>query len=156
VVKHAYAERYPAAVGASVGVSSTLARPDTARGPSGAMALGAVLAYAIDQAPGVELRAIGTSQVVGPRAFALAAGGRYAFAVLPQHRLFVGPELLLGAHVALGADKTARFLGQGAAFLAWGLGEQVQLELAGELAAAFGGTGTLVLGGGTARALVRF
>jgi hypothetical protein len=156
VVRHAYAENAPAGIGLSIGANDALVRPDGARGPSGALALGGVLAYALADVPGVELRAIGTSQVLGPRALVLAAGGRYAIPVLPQYRLFVGPELLLGVHVALGADKTARFATQGAGFVAWGLGEHVQLELVADLAAAFGGTGTLVLGGGTARGLVRF
>jgi hypothetical protein len=115
-----------------------------------------VFAYALEQVPGVELRGVFTSQVIGPRALEISAGGRYAIPVLPQYRIFIGPELLLGAHVAIGAEKTARFLGHGSAFVAWGIGEQVQLELAGDLATAFGGTGTLVLGGGTARALFRF
>jgi hypothetical protein len=156
VVKHAYAENRPLALGLSAGASAALSRPSEARGPSGAFAIGGVAAYALEQVPGIELRGIFTSQVIGPRALEVAAGARYAIPVLQQYRLFVGPELLHGAHIAIGAEKTARFLGHGAAFVSWGLGEQLQLELAGELAAAFGGSGTLVLGGGTARALVRF
>jgi hypothetical protein len=156
VVKHTYAENRPAALGISAGVSTALKRPANAQGPSGAFPIGAVLGYAIEQVPGVEVRGIFTSQVLGPRALEIAAGGRYAIRLLPQHRIFVGPELLLGAHVALGADKTARFLTHGAAFVAIGLGEQVQLEVAGDLAAALGGSGTLILGGGTGRALFRF
>jgi hypothetical protein len=64
--------------------------------------------------------------------------------------------VLLGTHVALGADKTARFLSQGSAFVSLGLGEQFQIEIAGDIGAALGGSGTLVLGGGTARGVVRF
>lgn len=156
VVKHAYAENHRAALGLSLGFSNALKRPSEARGPSNALAIGAVGAYALEQVPGVELRAGFTSQAVGPKALELAAGARYAIPIFPQYRVFVGPELLVGAHVALGADKTARFLGHGAAFVAWGIGERVQLELVGDLSAAFGGTGTLVLGGGTVRALFRF
>ena len=37
-----------------------------------------------------------------------------------------------------------------------GVGDNLQFEIAGDLAGAFGGSGTLVLGGGTARALFRF
>lgn len=156
VVKHAYAENHPAALGLSIGFSNALSRPSEARGPSNAMPIGGVFAYAIEQVPGIELRGVFTSQAIGPKALEISAGGRYAIPVLPQYRIFIGPELLLGAHVALGADKTARFLGHGSAFVAWGIGEQLQLELAGDLATAFGGTGTLVLGGGTVRALFRF
>jgi hypothetical protein len=155
-VRHAYAEGHAVALGVSAGLAGALAAPTDARGPSSALPLGGVVAYALEQAPGVELRGGFTSQVLGPRALELTAGGRYAVAALPQHRLFVGPEVLAGVHVALGADKTARFLGRGAAFVAWGLGERVQLELAADLGVALGGTGTLVLGGGTARALLRF
>jgi hypothetical protein len=155
-VRHTYAEGHPAALGLSLGFSNALKRPSEARGPSNAMAIGGVLAYALEQVPGVELRGVLTSQAIGPKALEISAGGRYAIPVLPQYRIFIGPELLLGAHVALGADKTARFLGHGSAFVAWGIGERLQLELAGDLSTAFGGTGMLVLGGGTARALFRF
>ncbi len=155
-VKHAYAENHPAAIGVQGGFSTAAVRPSNARGPSEAFPIGAVFGYAFDALPGVEARGVFTSQVLGPRALEIAAGGRYAFAVLPQYRVFAGPELLLGAHVALGADKTARFLSRGAAFVAVGVGERVQLELAAALAAALGGGGTLILGGGAGRALVRF
>jgi hypothetical protein len=155
-VRHAYAEGHPFALGASVGVTSALVTPDQARGPSTAVPIGATFAYAFADAPGLELRGVFTSQVVGPKAIEISAGGRYAIPVVPTARLFVGPELLLGTHVAIGAEKTARFLTHGSAFVSLGLGESIQLELAGDLEAALGGTGTLVLGGGTARFLVRF
>jgi hypothetical protein len=156
VVKHTYAENRPAALGLSVGFSNALKRPDEARGSSNAMPIGGVFAYAIEQAPGLELRGVFTSQVIGPKALEISAGARYAIPILPQYRIFIGPELLLGAHVAIGAEKTARFLSHGSAFAAWGITEAVQLELAGDLAAALGGSGTLILGGGTVRALYRF
>jgi hypothetical protein len=123
------------------------------------MPIGAAFGYALpDAAPGLELRANLTSQVVGPRALELGAGARYAFALGPLGSLplFVGPELLLGTHVALGADKTARFLTHGAVFAALAITEILQLEIAADLAAAFGGAGTLLLGGGTTRLSVRF
>lgn len=154
--KHVYAENRPFALGGSIGVTNALSRPETARGPSWAMPIGLVFGYAIADVPGLEVRGIFTSQVVGPKALEISAGGRYAIPVLPQYRVFVGPEVLLGTHVAIGAEKTARFLAHGAAFAAIGIGEQLQLEIAGDLGAAFGGSGTLVLGGGTARVLVRF
>jgi hypothetical protein len=153
---HVYAEGHPFALGASVGLSAALVRPSEARGPSLALPIGGVVAYAPEATPGLEFRGLFTSQVAGPRALEISAGARYAFPVSARHRIFVGPELLAGAHVALGADKTARFLAHGAAFAAVGFGEQVQLEIAADLAGAFGGTGSLLLGGGTARVLVRF
>ncbi|MBX3224406.1 MAG: hypothetical protein KF795_28075 [Labilithrix sp.] len=152
-----YGEGHPLALGASIGVTNALVRPGNARGPSWAMPIGVAVGYALpESAPGVEIRGNLTSQVIGPRALELSGGARYALAPLRGARLFVGPELLVGAHVALGADKTTRFLTHGALFLAYGITESVQAEIAGDLAAAFGGAGTLVLGGGTARAVVRF
>jgi hypothetical protein len=121
------------------------------------MPIGGVIGYALpDTVPGLELRANITGQVIGPRALELSAGARYAIAPFGGVRFFVGPELLVGAHVALGAEKTGRFLSHGALFAAYGITENVQAEIAGDLAAALGGAGTLVLGGGTARVVVRF
>lgn len=155
-VAHPYAENRPAALGVAFGYSGAIDRPDGARGPSSAFAIGGVGAYAFEQLPGLEARAAFTSQVVGPKAFTLAAGARYALPIVPKHRIFLGPEALLGVHVALGADKTARFLLQGSAFVAWGITEMLQVEVAGDLTPAFGGSGTLVLGGATGRVLLRF
>lgn len=155
--RRVYGEGHPLALGASIGISNALARPDDARGPSWAMPIGGVVGYALpDAAPGLELRGNVTSQVIGPKAIELSAGARYALAPAAGIPLFVGPELLAGAHVALGADKTARFLAHGALFVAYGITDNVQAELAGDLSAALGGTGTLLLGGGTARVVVRF
>lgn len=152
-----YGREHPIALGASIGVSNALTRPAAARGPSWAMPVGVAFGYALaDSVPGLELRANVTGQPIGPRAAELSAGARYAIAPLSGLRLFVGPELLVGAHVALGADKTTRLLAHGSAFVAYGITESVQVELAGDLAAALGGSGTLLLGGGTARVLVRF
>ena len=154
--KHAYAEGRPIAIGASIGVTNALSRPAKAQGPSWGMPIGVVVGYAFDAVPGLEARAILTSQVVGPSALVVAAGGRYAIPVLAQYRLFVGPEVVIGLHDALGADKTGRFFAPGSAFASLGIGEQFQVEIAADLAGAFGGTGTLVLGGATARGVVRF
>ncbi len=152
-----YGAGHPIAIGASIGVSNALARPDTARGPSWAMPIGVVGGYAVpDVLSGLELKGNVTSQAIGPRALEVSAGARYGIAPFAGTRLFVGPELLVGAHVALGADKTARFLTHGSLFLAYGITENVQAELAGDLAVAAGGTGTLLLGGGTARVVLRF
>jgi hypothetical protein len=152
-----YGAGHPLFVGASVGVTNALVRPDLARGPSWAMPIGATIGYAFpESAPGLEVKANLTSQVIGPRALELSAGARYGIAPFRGLRFFVGPELLLGAHVALGADKTARFLTHGALFAAVGITENIQLEVAGDLATALGGAGTLVLGGGTFRGVVRF
>ncbi len=152
-----YGEGAPYALGLSIGVSNALVRPEQARGPSWAMPIGAVVGHALpDVLPGLELKASFTSQVVGPRALELSAGARYAIAPVRDQRLFVGPEVLLGAHVAVGADKAARFLTHGSLFLAYGITTNVQAEIAGDLSAALGASGTLLLGGGTARFVFRF
>lgn len=152
-----YGAGHPLSVGASGGVTNALVRPDNARGPSWGVPIGVVVGYAFpEDAPGLEVKGNVTTQVVGPRALEVSAGARYALAPLRNARLFVGPELLLGAHVALGADKTARFLAHGALFVAYGITDVVQVEIAGDLASALGGGGALVLGGGSARVVVRF
>lgn len=152
-----YGNGRPFAIGASIGVTTALVRPEQARGPSSGMPIGATVGYAVvEQVPGLEWRGNITSQAIGPRAIELSAGARYAFTPISGVRLFVGPELLLGAHVALGADKAARFLTRGSAFVALGVTDGLQLEIAGDLAAALGGSGTLVLGGGTTRIVLRF
>jgi hypothetical protein len=155
--REVYGQGHPFAIGASIGVTNALVRPDQALGPSWAMPIGGVVGYALPEGvPGLELRAQLTSQAVGPKALEFSAGARYAFAPARGLRFFVGPELLVGGLSSLGADKTTRFLTHGAAFVAFGLTENIQLEAAADLAAAFGGTGTLLLGGGTGRFVVRF
>lgn len=155
--RYVYGEGAPFALGASIGVTGALARPGQARGSSAAMPIGVAFGYAFpESAPGLELRGNLTGQVAGPRALEVSAGARYALAPVPGLRLFIGPELLLGAHVALGAEKSARFLTHGALFVAVGITKNVQAEVAADLAAALGGSGALVLGGATARAVVRF
>lgn len=156
VKKYAYGENAPFAIGVSGGVSNALSRPGNARGPSWAVPIGVAFGYAFAEVPGLEARGIFTSQIIGPKAIEIAAGGRYAIPVLPQYRIFMGPEALIGAHVAIGAEKTARFIAHGSAFAAIGVSDSLQFEIAGDIAGAFGGSGTLVLGGGTARALLRF
>jgi hypothetical protein len=121
------------------------------------MPIGGAIGYALyDAAPGLELKGNVTGQAVGPRALELSGGARYAIAPARGLRLFVGPELLLGVHVAHGADKTTRFLTHGAAFLAVGISEILHAEICGDLAVALGSEGTLLLGGGTARFVARF
>ncbi len=152
-----YGERAPFSIGASVGVSNALVRPDGARGPSWAMPIGGVIGYALpDALPGLELKGNLTGQVVGPRAVEVSAGARYAVAPIRGVDVFVGPELLVGVHVATGADTAARFLTHGALFLAVAITDNVQVEAAADLAVAAGGAGTLLLGGGTARLVLRF
>lgn len=152
-----YGDEHPLSLGASLGVTNALVRPDGARGPSAAMPIGIALGVALpDAAPGVELVARGSYQAVGPAAFSLAVGGRYALAPIRDCRLFMGPELLLGAFGALGAAKTVRFLTQGAIFVAYGITEIVQVEIAGDLSGAFGGSGTLLLAGAAGRFVLRW
>lgn len=155
--KIVYGDKRPIALALVGGFTTAIERPSQARGPTAAMPIGVAFGYALpDAAPGLELRAELTSQVLGPGAVEIAGGARYALAPISGVRFFVGPELLAGAHVALGGDKATRFLAQGGAFVAVGVTELLQLEAAGELAGAFGGSGTLFLGGGSGRVTVRF
>jgi hypothetical protein len=161
-VRHTYAENQPFAVGLTgsflgafhrgavpAGISSTEV------GSSAAGTLGGTGAYALARVPGLELRVDLAASIAGPKSFSVEGGARYAIPIVPSWRLFVGPEVELGTFATLGGDETARFLLQGAAFVALGLGEHIQLELAGDIAYAAGST-SLALGGGTFRALVRF
>lgn len=152
-----YGAKHPFLVGGSIGVTSAIARPENARGPSTALPLGLNVGYAFpDDVPGLELRANFNGNVAGPGALELSAGARYALAPIPGVPLFVGPEATLGTFVALGATKTARFLLHGALFVGYAITENIQAELAGDLALAAGGDGSIFLGGGTARIAIRF
>jgi len=153
-VRHAYAEGHPFALGGFVSVLGALSRPANATGSSTAALLGLSAGYALG-VPGLEIRADFDGSIAGPRSYAVDAGARYAFPLVPSVRLFIGPEATVGGFFAAGADKTARALVQGAGFLALGLGEHIQLEIVGNVAYA-AGSPSLALGGGTFRALVRF
>ena len=152
---HAYAEGHPIIAGLGLGVSSALKRPARASGPTTSMIIDGFGGYAIESVRGLELRANLGVTAVGPSAFTLDGGARYAFAVLPRQQLYVGPELGLGAFVTEGAKKQGYFLTHGAAFIAWEPHPNVQVELLGDLSAAVGGD-TFVLGGGTVRGTARF
>ena len=154
-VRHPYAENAPWALGLDGSVLGAIQRAANAVGSSASATLGGTLAYALGAVPGLELRADGGGTVAGPRSFSLEAGARYAIPIAPAIRLFAGPEAELGTFLTFSGDKTARFLVQGAAFVALGIGEHLQFELAGNIDYA-AGSASLVLGGGTARALVRF
>ena len=152
-----YGAKVPFALGLSFGANGLLSAPSKTRGSSAAAPLGAAFGYAFPgSAPGLELRAYFTGQVAGPSAYILDAGARYAYAPIRGTNLFVGPEVMLGTHIASGAEKTARFLLDGSLFAAYVISDFFQVELAGDLGVAAGGSGSLVLGGGTFRFLVRF
>ncbi len=155
-VRHVYAENHPYAVGGGVAVLTALARPSNAVGNPTALLLSFAGGYTIDSVPGLEVRADASGALVGPGSVSADVGARYALAVAPTARIFVGPEATLGGFFTTGGDKTARLLLHGAAFAAVGIGERIQLEAAGDLAYAVGGSGGLLLAGGTLRGLVRF
>jgi hypothetical protein len=154
-VRHAYAEGHPLALGLSGTVLSAIERPSNAIGSSTAGLLGGTLGYAIAGAPGLELRGDVQGSVAGPKSISFDVGARYAIPLVPSIRLFFGPEATFGGFFTSGADKTGRALIQGAAFVALGLGERVQLDVTGNIAYA-AGSPSLALGGGGLRALVRF
>lgn len=152
-----YGAGAPFAIAFAMGATEAAVTPSVGRGPTTAMTVGGSLGYALpDAVPGLELRANVLGQVAGPKAVEVSGGARWAFAPVRGVRLFVGPEAMLGVHVAAGADKTARFLAHGSAFVAYGITTNVQIEAAADLAGAFGGVGSLLLVGGTGRASLRF
>lgn len=155
-VAHPYAEGHPLALGVSLGVLSAVSRPANATGPTTSLYLGGTGAYHIEAIPGLELRGNLAGTLAGPRAFLLDVGARYAIPLVPTRRLFLVPDVGLGTFVTLGAAKEARFWLRGGAFLSLGLGERVALELGPDLGVTPGGSGAVVLFGGTLRGLVRF
>jgi hypothetical protein len=155
-VRHPYAEGHPLAFGVYTSVLTALSRPSDATGSATSALLGATGAYALSGVPGLELKADLDASLAGPKSFTIDAGARYAIPIVPSVRLYAGPEATLGGFFfTSGANTTGSFLVQGAAFVALGLGERVQLEAAGNIAYA-AGSPALALGGGTLRFLVRF
>ncbi len=153
--RHAYAEGHPLALGVFTSVATAFSRPSDATGsPTSALA-GVSGGYALAGVPGLELRADLDWSFAGPGSVTVDGGARYAVPIVPSARIFVGPEATLGGFFASGADKTPRFLAQGAAFASIGLGAYIQLELVGSVAYA-AGSPSLALAGGTLRGLVRF
>ena len=143
--------------GGTIGVNGVIASPSKTRGSSAAAPLGIALGYAFpDSAPGLELRAYFNGNVAGPSAITFDGGARYAIAPFRDSASSSSdPRPLLGAFIAEGADKTARFYAEGAVFVAIEAYELLQFEIAGNLGVAAGGTGTLGLAGATFRAGVR-
>lgn len=156
-VKHTYAENFPIGVGAGLGMNGAFARPSGGSGLS-TLAIYGLLSgeYAFDRVPGLALRGNFGGNFYGPSSIFVDVGARYAIPLVPTARLFFGPEVTIGALFPIGGDKSPRFLLRTDVFVAWGLGERVQLEAAFDLMSAFGGDGPLVLGGGLLRGTVRF
>jgi hypothetical protein len=155
-VKHAYAEDHPIAVGIMTSVLTAAQRDSKAQGSATSVHVGGSFGYALSAVPGLELRGDAAGAVAGPQSISAIVGARYMLGALPTKRIFVGPELGVGTFVTLGAEKTARFLAHGSVVGAVGLGEHVQLELAGDVDYAAGGASGLLLVGGTARGSYRF
>ncbi len=129
-------------------------RPANARGSATTLAVSGSFGYALPSVQGLELRADVGGGVIAPRSFFATVGARYAFA--PLGKLYVGPELMLGAFVPIGGDKKARFLAVAAPTVGYAVTSQLSVEAHGDVAYAAGGTGGLLLVGGGARAWVRF
>lgn len=155
-VKHDYAEGHPIAAGVEGGFLAAASRPSNAQGPSTAGFLGVGGGYAIDSLPGLELRGRFDFAIAGPKSVSFDAGARYMFGIVPTARLYAGPELGLGAFFTLGGEQTGRFQARASGVVALGIGERIQLELAGDFQIAPGGSGTLLLAGGRLGALARF
>lgn len=149
-----YAEGKPFAIGAGAEALVAVARPKNASGSAATLALLGSFGYAIESVRGLELRGELGGGVIAPHSFFVAAGARYAL-TLPAS-FYVGPEVELGAFFPLGGDKEARFLVRGSPIIGRAFGDSFALEAFGDFMAAPGGTGSLVLVGGGARAVVRF
>ena len=149
-----YAEHHPFAVGLGAGVLAAALRPKNASGSATTVDLLGSFGYALDAVPGLELRGELGAGVVAPRSLFVAGGARYA--VVLSRSVYVGPEAQLGAFVPFGGDKEARFLVRAQPFVGARLADALAVEAFGDAIFAFGGTGTLGLVGGGARAVVRF
>lgn len=154
-VRHPYAEHAPIVLGAGVGFWGAVSRPSNARGSSFSSTIELHGGYALP-VPGLELRANAGLSYVGPSSLHVDGGARYALPLAPTVRLYGGPEITLGVFAPTGADQTPRFLARGALFVALGIGEHVQIDALGEFFAAPGGSGAILLTGGSARGSVRF
>lgn len=156
-VKHDYAEKFPIAVGAGLGMNGAFVRPEGGAGLSTLAVFGFLTGeYAFERVPGLALRGNFGGNFYGPSSISVDVGARYAIPLVPTARLFFGPEVTIGALFPIGGDKSPRFLLRTDVFVALGLGERVQIEAAFDLMSAFGGDGPLVLGGGLLRGLFRF
>jgi len=155
-VVHGYAEGHPLAFGAGLSVLAAVSRPEGAVGSATSLYIGGLIAYHVEPAGNLELRANVAGTAAGPRALVVDVGARYGVPLLPTRRLFFLPDVGIGTFVTMGAAKDARFFFRAATFLSLGLGERVSIEAGPELGVTPGGAGTVVLFGGTARGLVRF
>lgn len=149
-----YSKNTPFLLSAGVGGYVAASRPSNATGSSFTLNIEAAFGYAV--AKSLELRANVGAGVIDPKAFHLDGGARYAFTLSSASKLYAGPELTLGMFLPLGGDKTARFLTRGAGFFGVAIGERAQVEAMAEVLAAPGGTGALVIVGGSLRGGVRF
>lgn len=148
-----YAEGKPFAVGAGLGVLSAVGRPANASGGATTVDLLGSFGYALEAVPGLELRGELGGGIVAPRSVFFAAGARYMWTI---GRVYLGPELELGAFFPVGGDKEARFLVRGSPIVGIALADAFAIEAFGDAMLAPGGTGMLVLVGGGARGVVRF
>jgi hypothetical protein len=149
-----YGESANAALGLGVSVLTALVRPDNARGSALSSAIELHGGYAFGAVKNLEARGNLGIAYVGPSSFHLDGGARYAISV--KGPVFVGPELTLGMFVPLGGDQKARFLARGAAFVSVFATPYIQIDALAELLAAPGGSGALILGGGSLRGSIRF
>jgi hypothetical protein len=152
----AYAAGHPVGVGLGIGALAAVKRAENARGSATAGVLTASFGYAIEHVRGLELRAELTAGLLGPQSFTGDAGARFMLPLVRRARIFVGPEIGLGAFFALGGDRAARLLVRGALPIAWAPDERWQIELVPEVDYAGGGTSALFLAGASARAVYRF
>lgn len=147
----------PLVIGAGGGAFGALVRPDNARGSSLTGNIAVHIGFVPSVFPSLEIRLNGGASFVGPSAFHADGGARYMAPITGASSvpMFVGPEVTLGIFRPLGGDQSARFLARAAGVLAVQVHSHMQVDVLGEFLVAPGGTGTLLLGGGTVRASLR-
>jgi hypothetical protein len=152
----AYAENHPFALGLGGDVVTAFSRASQATGSPLAGLVTIDGAYALSGVHGLELVANLAFSVAGPSSLWIDGGARYEFPIFPRARIFLGPEVAVGAFFDLGGDKDPRFLLSGALPIVVGLGERAQIEAYPQIAYATGGTVSLGFAGGGLRAVLRF
>ncbi len=141
--------------GLGLGYLGAVARPSDAIGRSSALVALGELGYAASDA--IDIRATVRTHVAGPRAYAVDLALGYDFLTVPGIDLRLGAEIGPGIFVAQGGARASSFMLRATPRLTWSRGSRLSMQVnAGDLQVIPAAWGTLVLGGFSAHALVRF
>jgi hypothetical protein len=114
------------------------------------------LAYALTDAPRLELRALVGAEVIGPLSLRFDLGPRVLFPLGSARRVWLGPEGGVGGFFATASGELPRLWLRGALPLQYLATEWAALEVYPEVGGALGGTASLLVVGAGVRLLVRF